>query len=271
MRELTCLADQSTFVDFGLGERRRVFAPLLGDGIFTQDGDAWASSRGVLKRAFRCKDNQVLASIEDAVDKLVAQIFGNSVVDLQPLFFRFTLDTTSYLLFGHTLDEFESELGGDSAASFAAAFDEAQDFLARRGRLGPFYWMIDGSGFRETCARVHGYIDKAIHLALMESQSEDEKAGKCFLDALVERTTNRKVLREQCLNVLLAGRDTTACLLSWTLYDFHFCQWWRCDKLLTTDTVGCLREIQPSSTAVAKKLLSCVRPTAKSRVTGSNA
>ena len=38
-----------------------------------------------------------------------------------------------------------------------------------------------------------------------------------FIDALIQETRNKKELRDQCLNVLLAGRDTTACCLSWTL------------------------------------------------------
>lgn len=37
-----------------------------------------------------------------------------------------------------------------------------------------------------------------------------------MLGGLVEETKNPKILREQCLNVVLAGRDTTACLLTWT-------------------------------------------------------
>ena len=38
-----------------------------------------------------------------------------------------------------------------------------------------------------------------------------------FIDALIQETRDKKELRDQCLNVLLAGRDTTACCLTWTL------------------------------------------------------
>ncbi|CAI6339822.1 unnamed protein product [Periconia digitata] len=202
------------FTDFGLGERRLVFAPLLGDGIFTQDGHAWAQSRALLKPAFRHNDS-VMAQIAEATEELICRIPEGSLVDLQPLFFRFTLDTTSYLLFGHRLGGLESDLS-EKFASFSAAFDRAQDCLARRGRLGPLYWLIDGPQFRKDCARVHEHIDGAIEKALQKSNSLDQEATYTILGALIKETQDPKVLREQCLNVLLAGRDTTACLLSWT-------------------------------------------------------
>jgi cytochrome P450 len=40
-----------------------------------------------------------------------------------------------------------------------------------------------------------------------------------FLQALASVTKDRKVLRDQIVAILLAGRDTTAAALSWTMYD----------------------------------------------------
>lgn len=140
-------------------------------------------------------------------------------IDLQPLFFQFTLETTSFLLFGRSLGVLSGEAGcsGITASSFAIAFDEAQDYLARRGRLGGLYWLIDGSHFRKQCKIVHDYIDAAVAFALTSRADDKEKPAYTLLDGLLQETTDSRVLREQCLNVLLAGRDTTACLLSWTL------------------------------------------------------
>lgn len=137
-------------------------------------------------------------------------------IDLQPLFFRFTLETTCFLLFGRSLSVL-SEGVASTASSFADAFDEAQDFLARRGRLGGLYWLIDGFRFRKQCKIVHRYIDAAVDLALASRDAKEEQPVYTLLDGLLQETDDRRVLREQCLNVLLAGRDTTACLLSWTL------------------------------------------------------
>ena len=198
--------------DFGLGERRLVFRPLLGDGIFTQDGQAWSHSRALLRPAFFIQE-QILSVIARAADDLIDQLQPGTCVDLQPLLFSFTLKTTLFMLFGSDDATFSDS---KSASAFASAFDEAQDYLARRGRLGPLYWLIDGPHFRKQCAVVHKYIDDIVAKAIVTAAAPGgDKTVYTILGGLVKETTSPRILREQCLNVLLAGRDTTACLLSW--------------------------------------------------------
>ena len=165
---------------------------------------------------------QILAEVADATEAFLRQVQSGQVIDLQPLFFRFTLATTTFLLFGRakdadigTFDRHETRI--EPAVSFAEAFDEAQDFLAQRGRLGGLYWIIDSFRFRKACRLVHSYIDTAVLAALSAAEGK-QLTDKCtLLGSLIEETQDRRTLRDQCLNVLLAGRDTTACLLSWTL------------------------------------------------------
>lgn len=67
---------------------------------------------------------------------------------------------------------------------------------------------------------VNPFIDDALRLSPEElatrSKSDD---GYTFLHALASFTSDRKVLRDQLIAVLLAGRDTTAATLSWTFYE----------------------------------------------------
>jgi cytochrome P450 len=57
--------------------------------------------------------------------------------------------------------------------------------------------------------------------ALEAPQSEISQAGtkkrSLVEEALIQEIQDKKKLRSQCLNLLLAGRDMTACLLTWTL------------------------------------------------------
>lgn len=43
-----------------------------------------------------------------------------------------------------------------------------------------------------------------------------------FTEALSEFTDDKKVLRDQLVNTLLAARDTTAATLSWLFYEFAY-------------------------------------------------
>lgn len=202
-------------LEFGLGERRLVFLPLLGDGIFTQDGRAWEHSRALLRPVFQQNREQIFQNVAEEADALLRIIPRGQIVDLQPLFFRYTLDTTTFILFGESLGAL-NDVRDDAAASFAAAFDEGQDYLAQRGRLGALHWTIDGWRFRRVCGKVHRYIDRLVANAVKRQNAIDQKLPYTILGGLLDQNQTPRMLREHCLNVLLAGRDTTACLLTWT-------------------------------------------------------
>jgi cytochrome P450 len=206
--------------DFNLGLRPVHFDPLLGSGIFTQDGAQWRHSRELLRPQFMSKRFENFEQIKDAVNDLIANVPEDGVVDLQPLFFRLTFETTLFLLFGQHLPSLKSEGISNQEEKFSEAFNTGQDYLAQRGRLGGFYWIFSGSKFRQACQICHDFVDSAVNKALENSTRKSihsEKGSYTFVDALIQETRDPKVLRDQCLNILLAGRDTTACCLTWTM------------------------------------------------------
>lgn len=162
-------------------------------------------------------------------------------VDLQPLFFNLTLDSATEFLFGEAVN---SQLAGlrnqsgiqtekDSSgkeldwSTFGKDWDHATMTLGIRGRLGEWYWIYSPRSFRQSCKRIHEFADYYVNLALTTDlsalkQKDDLGAEKrdryIFLQELVAHTRDPTELRSQLLNILLAGRDTTAGLLGWTFY-----------------------------------------------------
>lgn len=208
-------------IDWGFGPRRKITYPLFGDGIFTQEGEAWKHSRELLRPQFTYRQYSDLEILREPIDDLITCISDSEsgVVDLQPLFFRFTLDTTTAFLFGESIRSLKA---GSKAARFEEAFDSAQSTVAMRFRLLDLYWLIGGRKFSKACDEVHKFTEDILERA-MSSQSSGEKRESryVFLDAIAKEYPDRTALRHQMLNILIAGRDTTACLLSWTLYVFH--------------------------------------------------
>ena len=195
-----------------------MFFPLLGDGIFTQDGEPWKHSRAILRPQFFHGQYEDLAIFGQHTDSLLGCIVAaGPVVDLQPLFFRFTMDTTTHFLFGQAVDSLQPGSGGEEA--FAGAFNRAQDHLARRIRLGNLYWLSGTRELRKASKVVHDYVDGIIEQAMngTTKHAESKDARYVLLEKLLEDTNDMKALRDQLVNILIAGRDTTACLLSWTL------------------------------------------------------
>lgn len=195
----------------------------MGSGIFTQDGALWKHSRALLRPQFAANRSQNFEQIKNCVQDLIKSVPGDgSTVDLQPLFFKLTFDTTMFLLFGDSVLDLDWGKVAGQESSFAQAFNLAQDYLAHRGRLGQFYWLLNDRTFRDACKRCHQFVDEAVDKALrpsgktQENGKEGLRSNYSFIDALAEQTQDRQVLRDQCFNVLLAGRDTTGCCLSWS-------------------------------------------------------
>jgi cytochrome P450 len=68
---------------------------------------------------------------------------------------------------------------------------------------------------------VDPYIEATLNLSPEELATKNKSdEGYTFLHALAGFTRDRKVLRDQLVAILLAGRDTTASTLSWTFYEF---------------------------------------------------
>lgn len=200
-----------------MGPRRAITFPMFGDGIFTQDGESWKHSRDTIRPQFVHKKYEDLEIFKPAVKSLI-EILQNStgVVDLQDLFFRLTLDVTTSYLFGESVDSLKApESAGEK--KFAGAFNVAQSYVIKRYRLLDLYWLIGGRTFYKACSDVHNFADQIIDRNLSTESLKNGGNDPSFLQAVAESTPDRTALRGQIINILVAGRDTTACLLSWVL------------------------------------------------------
>ncbi|KAJ6095743.1 hypothetical protein N7486_006489 [Penicillium sp. IBT 16267x] len=207
----------TNFKDYGFGARPNIFAPLLGNGIFTQEGSAWKHSRELLRKQFIRVQSQNLDHFHEHVDNLINCLPSSGVVDMQPLFLDLTLDTATALLFGRSV--YTLRAGIDQLKEnkiFAESFNIAQEGLAKRFRIAPWQFLYNPPAFRKACANVHRFVEAYITDLNLENVESDEKKEYGFIKQIAEESQDMKELRDQLLNVLLAGRDTTACCLSWT-------------------------------------------------------
>ncbi|KAL4910011.1 hypothetical protein BDW74DRAFT_46676 [Aspergillus multicolor] len=212
------------FADFNLGERSDAFRPFLGHGIFTEDGNERERSRALIRPSFSKAQFSELPIIEEHVKNLLARIpEKGETVDLQQLFFNFTLDSATHSLLGRPVG-FQLSPSGSDAEKFSKAFDDAQAYLQVRAKLGPFRGLVRNKAFDEDCRVVHKAVDAYVSEALSQrmnlapgSFSKDDESEKERYDLLSELASSLSdgvQIRNELLNVLLAARDTTASLLS---------------------------------------------------------
>lgn len=214
--------------------RQMSWLPMIGKGIFTTRGWDWKHSRSRLRPQF-ARDivsdvDREQRHVETLMARLPVEIKSKwtEKVDLQPLFFNFTLDTASEFLYGQSVN---SQQGNKEGVEMATHFHHAKMAVHRRIELDKFYWILNTRKFRTACNSLHKWVDEIIvaRLAQLKKQQQSLSKSPCadngtqskkfvLLDELAKDTHDLDELRGETLNVLVAGRDTTGSLLGWVFY-----------------------------------------------------
>lgn len=216
------------FKDFSLGLRKEALAPSLGYGIFTLDGSSWSHSRALLRPQFSREQISRLESVETHVQEMMSCIDMNQgqQFDIQRLFFSLAMDTATDFLLGEAVGNLQEILHPEmprTGTTFQVAFDRAQRLGALRVILQEAYWavgsVLNRKEFDQTNKHIHDFVDQYVDKALLARKEKSEIYTNpdkyIFLYELARETTNKITLRDQVLNILIAGRDTTASTLSW--------------------------------------------------------
>lgn len=214
------------FEDYGIGYRLDAFKPLLGEGIFDTDGDHWASSRALIRPSFTRDQVADLTALEDLIQDLLLLLprDGETTVDLMDLFFRYTIDSATEFLFGKSVGTLKKPAARSGVPDFARAFHYAQKAILTRGTLG-FLNVFYRDRLAEECTRTcrefaRRAIEEARHAVGAEKGNAQEfvrgpaRQKHVFVQELASRTTDEKRILDESMNLLLAGRDTTASLLT---------------------------------------------------------
>lgn len=217
----------TNFKDWSIGIRRKAMFPVLGNAIFSVEGDQWTHSRAMLRPQFTRDSISNIDDLECHVSRLVEVFRGykGESFDCQKYFFQFTLDSASDFLFGEStgslsVDENVLSKQGEDAESFAHAFKVAFTFTAIRLRLQQFYWLItpNNKKYKSSIDTVHRLVDGYVERAL-EVEKSDKSDRYIISNQLVKVCSDKKYIRDQLLGILLAGRNTTAAVLAWIMYE----------------------------------------------------
>lgn len=208
------------FDDFGKGpDLYQKWIPFLGDGVFTTDGQVWHDSRSLIRPMFvktRVSDLEIFERWTTTLSDKIPDA-GNSV-DIMELFYRLTLDITSEFLLGVSTNSL-----GNPRSDFADAFHEVQRNQMMIMFSGPFSGLLPKTRYFRSIGVINEFIMPFIQAALALPDAEIERLSKSdkeftFLHGLMQYTRDPKMIRDQLLAVLFAGRDTTAATLSWAFY-----------------------------------------------------
>ena len=185
----------------------------MGQGIFTSDGLLWKHSRELLRPNFARSQIDNPATLEPHVSALLEAIpRDGSGFDLQELFFRLTTEIAIDFLFG-----VDVAVSREYVSNFTKALDHLNRAAVRTAYFGRIM-NIAKPFVQKDVDTAFDFIDHYIGLAIKDRKNytlgRDEGERYVFLHEVVQRTQDTTQIRSEILNVLQAGRDTTASLLS---------------------------------------------------------
>ncbi|XP_008047420.1 cytochrome P450 4F6-like [Carlito syrichta] len=214
--------------------------PWLGDGLLLSAGDKWKCHRRMLTPAFHFN-----------ILKPYVQIFNKSAGIMHAKWQRLASEGSARLeMFEHislmTLDNLQKCVFSfdnncqENPSEYIAAILELSALLSKRHQqiflyMDFLYYLTpDGRRFRRACDLVHAFTDAVIQerRRTLTSQGVDEflkaKAKAKTLDfidvLLMSKDENGKELSDEDIRAeadtfMFGGHDTTACGLSWVLYN----------------------------------------------------
>lgn len=208
------------------------FRPILGDGVFSSDQRGlWSWHRSLIRPHFSRKRISDFDACEEHIHRVVTWLKEKSEVDegadIQDVFSRFTLTSSSQRLFGKCLDML-NDLTADRPASEdlidAARFSQAlQDAMidALKSSLLPSLLRRAIHAVTMPSKSVKIVFEVVDRLLSSEKDEIDDGEGQDInlVEGLRQSGCSSEMVRFELLNLLFAARDTTASLLASCIYE----------------------------------------------------
>jgi len=205
------IAKRSNYVKTGTPDEL-MLVPLLGRGLLTTDGEQWKEQRSLAQPAFQHREIVTFDVLMlEETDRLIARwLDGAGTVRLDRDLTSLTLAIVARALLGSDVSI------GDR---FGEAVDDANRFMSHYG-----VESSDLGGDRQRFAAARTFIDRIVGL-LISVADADEPGRHDFLARLVAESIQRRPgglsqteVRDQVVTMLMAGHETTAKSLTWTMW-----------------------------------------------------
>ncbi|KAK1307297.1 hypothetical protein QJS10_CPA10g00745 [Acorus calamus] len=215
---------KTSFSKYSKGECNYIVVKdLLGDGIFSVDGEKWRHQRKLASYEFSTKVLRDFSSVvfRGNASKLVHKVSDaantGSSVDLQDLFMKSTLDSIFKVGFGVELNSFSGS--DDLGTWFSKAFDESNFIVF--GRFVDLFWKIkrflnigSEAALKRNMKVIDDFVFELIRRKREQMNRDDgDKSKEDILSRLLieskrepEKMTDR-YLRDIILNFIIADED----------------------------------------------------------------
>nr|KAJ0217237.1 hypothetical protein LSAT_V11C300154600 [Lactuca sativa] len=206
-----------------------ILKDLLGNGIFTVDGDKWREQRKVKSHNFSTKalrEVNTLIFRENAVElahTLSEAATNNQILDMSVIFMRASLDAVFKVAFG--MDP-ESMFGSsEESVRFNDFFDDASAMTLKRyvdvtWKIKKYFNIGTEAKLKENVKVVDEFVYKLIKIKTeqIDNNEDSRYKGDVLTRFLQFKDMSPQYLRDIILNFIIAGKDTTSSGMTWFIY-----------------------------------------------------
>lgn len=193
------------------------FSPLVGNGVMTLDGSPHEHARALLRPTFSKSHIENEAAYDRHVQKLISSLAGDgSTVDLQPLFERLDLDSSTEFIFGESVESLDDAPDSLRAThKFPNAFNIAQRGMGARFRMLPFNIFHRDEQFWGACRTIRQFVAECVQGALVRRKENGNKIAMDYIlvDNLLQESHDFTEIQDTLMNVFLPGMPT-CCMIT---------------------------------------------------------
>lgn len=190
---------------------------FLGKGLLTANGDYWLKQRRLIQPGFHAeKIHALYAIMKRTIDDFLLTV-PTGVVDVYPLMHKLTFDIVVNTLFAVNIPAMQRQ-------KLASFISDVQEYVIREVRNPHKRWWFRLSGeLRINLDKAAGARD--VVRSLIRQRQQDKGRHNDLLDMLLKaryEESGQPMTEEQVIDeiliILIAGHETTANAISWSLY-----------------------------------------------------
>ena len=202
-------------------QMRHALSPLIGDGLLISDGKTWRTRRRIVAPVIHMsRISEFAPAMMGAISDIRARWNDceGTTIDVLSETAALTADVICRVLFGKSITRKDAE-------ELVEAFSEYQRLVGQidlMSILGLPDWIPrrHNSTVRRSVKRIHAVLDDAI-----ENSQKPGATGSSVIGQLIDSRDpdtgaplSREALRNEVAVLFLAGQETTANSIAWTLY-----------------------------------------------------
>jgi cytochrome P450 len=216
-------------------DRYRRFSPIesvseemKANGVFSVEGEGWRPQRRLVMQALATKNfGSFFPTLKGITERLHKKwehsAITGQVVDMAQDLVRFTVDATTALAFGEDPNTIE-ESGNVIQEHLAEIFPTMMKRINAPIPLWRYFKLPSDRKFDRSLHAIHRHVESLIERSRRRMREQPSDNPRNLLEAMLDAASlpdsgiTDEVIVANVMTLLLAGEDTTAHSLAWTMF-----------------------------------------------------